>query len=293
MAIMQLVSFLIVLTLKPLLVTCTHTPVLDYEGKPLLWNNSYRILPNQGFPFHGGIGIEHRSDIEYIVQQKTDQGNRGLPVSFIPKENINSGDIVYESSNILIQFHIHEDVNSNQWKVAKKTGKYFLISGEKKGKGDWFQIVNAGDHFYKIVYCQGQSCKGVGPEQDYQYRSRRFVVDKALLVNLHKIHHPSLPRLLAMATFTTATLPKPIHSSSPSLNNSTDNATPPLTTDNNRLVETATLLLSVPLSRKHLPPIDIINSLFSSIDNRRQRNNQTTNYHHSQSTNHDATPRLR
>ncbi|KAM7277707.1 hypothetical protein ACFE04_004841 [Oxalis oulophora] len=180
MAIMRLVPYLlfllIALTLKPLLVTCTNAPVLDNEGNPLLSNNSYRIHP-ASFSYHGEIAIQYINDTAYIAQHESIL-RRGFPVSFIPKENINNTGIIYYFSNVRIQF-----MNSNQWKVAEKeekTGKYFLIPGEPKAKGDWFQIVNASGSSYKITYCHKQSCPSVGPEQDYEHKRRLVLGDYAL-----------------------------------------------------------------------------------------------------------------
>ncbi|KAM7279074.1 hypothetical protein ACFE04_006208 [Oxalis oulophora] len=131
------------------------------QGKPLLSNNSYYIMPKSG-DILSGICLTKARHIVQLLQ--TDP--RHL-LSFIPKVT-NSNGVVDESSNHLIQFHSRGDVKTYQWNVDlkdEKIGNYYLsvdMSG-KKVKDDWFQIVKSdSEHFYNIMYCLGKSCYPLG-----------------------------------------------------------------------------------------------------------------------------------
>ncbi|KAM7277757.1 hypothetical protein ACFE04_004891 [Oxalis oulophora] len=193
MAIIQItsLSFLFVtFAMNPLLITCKDIAVVDLQGKPLLSNNSYYIMPKSG-DILSGIGLTKAGHIVQLLV--TDPRH---PVSFIPQITNSNGAVVDESSNHLIQFHSRGDVKTYQWNVDlkdAKTGNYYLsvdMSG-KKVKDDWFQIVKSDpEHSYNIMYCLGKSCYPLGAyivngeyrlaiNDKVSYRPLSFVFSKA------------------------------------------------------------------------------------------------------------------
>ncbi|CAL1351950.1 unnamed protein product [Linum trigynum] len=217
-------TFLLMITLSPVLTAAGRPPLRDTHGNLVESGRQYLIVPATYYGGGGGgltlaagapTNNNHtHASCHVSIIQANNPTSHGLPVTFTPRDNKQYRPVtIFGAMDLNIQFAASSAcARSTVWKVSGSHQRFVSVGGEKEidhhrsSASNWFKIFRVkqqhNNHggkappvLFKIVACSSAckdchvSCKDVGVVVDAKTGARRLALANhgPLLVQFKKV----------------------------------------------------------------------------------------------------------